>query len=110
MKCDNSVGFPKSGHKFNLNLVEFEDFSKNNKIIINNTDFSDNLVIANAENGYGTSGVELELGLLFLIKKVLSLTQLCLKIARFLGTKLCGVVGLDYICHLNQMSLMLLTH
>ena len=43
-------------------LVEFEDFSKNNTVIINNTCFSNNKVIADTENGYGTSGGGVRVG------------------------------------------------
>ena len=43
-------------------LVEFEDYSKNNTMIVNNTHFSNNLVIADAENGYGTAGGGVRVG------------------------------------------------
>ena len=43
-------------------LVEFEDFSKKNAIIINNTCFSGNEVIADTDNGYGTSGGGVRVG------------------------------------------------
>ena len=43
-------------------LVEFEDFSKSNTMIINNTCFSRNKVIADTNNGYGTSGGGVRVG------------------------------------------------
>jgi len=43
-------------------LVEFEDSSKNNTIITNNTHFSENQVIADTENGYGTAGGGVRVG------------------------------------------------
>ena len=43
-------------------LVEFEDFSKRNQIIIINTKFSDNWVIMEPKNGYGTAGGGVRVG------------------------------------------------
>ena len=43
-------------------LVEFEDFSKLNKIFINNTHFSQNQVMLDAKNDYGTAGGGVRVG------------------------------------------------
>ena len=59
---DNCVFYGNSASWGGGLLVEFEDFSKNNTMIINNSRFSENWVIADTKNGYGTSGGGVRVG------------------------------------------------
>ena len=59
---DNCVFYGNSASWGGGLLVEFEDFSKNNTIIINNSRFSENWVIEDTKNGYGTSGGGVRVG------------------------------------------------
>ena len=92
-------------------LVKFEDSSKGNKMIINNTNFSENRVILlYAGNSYGTSGGGVRIEFVIYEEKMLNLTHCFLKIVCLLGTELCQEVGLECIYRMNQTLLMLLTH
>ena len=72
-------------------LIEFEDFSKSNKIIINNTNFSENWVIMEAKNGYGTVGGGARVGFVILDQRSVENNSVIFKNCFFTGNKaLCG--------------------
>ena len=72
-------------------LIEFEDFSKNNIIIINNTNFSENWVIMEAKNGYGTVGGGVRVGFVIFDQQSVEHNSIVFENCLFTGNKaLCG--------------------
>ena len=66
-------------------LVEFEDFAKNNKMFISNTHFSENRVMLDNENGYGTAGGGVRAGFVIYEQKSVEFNTMLFENCLFAG-------------------------
>ena len=65
--------------------MEFEDFSKNNTMIINNTCFSENWVVADANSIYEVSGGGVRVGFVIFEQKSVEFNSVMLENCLFTG-------------------------